>query len=551
MRRQHISYSFDELEDYEAALNALGQKIAAGLTIEECYALLRSPPKLIRKSSPAYKQICPVIAAAGVAGARQEVMINARVLRAAVVARLRPTFKFRFIMGIHWFLGSGFFSVIQGLFGYVEPVFQRHSDLIGIMRKTKMYDDFEGKCYGISSTAVLANAVGELRHFDDRLNKMYSSNYEIFSRLGRFNQGRDNNYNKLSEEEADTLAMFHTVEILQRPYRYRNLFEPGKTIHQNLLTTYKVAAPAKLTKDLSRIEVSCGAYDQKWLEKYFEKMRNTIFKDDKSSRVTVQLSSGSHAIAVTYDFEKSAWRLINSAASELVSEQAIARKVILAFGRGTTIDNSSHAVFMANIYGTEDDINQIRSEADALRKWNDSYLRSRWKTVNQMWISGGISLVYTAAYYGRLDVLNLIGKDKSTLNRSTDDGYTPLHVAMTYERVDAVRLLVENGAKFSAAELIWAIGKRNTDLVKVFLERDEIDIDRPVSLSKSDLIKHVQDRIPQVKLDEFKKKHRFSFRVRMTLHELAEFLELKETADLIKAKSDERQAKLHRRVPTI
>jgi len=87
--------------------------------------------------------------------------------------------------------------------------------------------------------------------------------------------------------------------------------------------------------------------------------------------------------------------------------------------------------------------------------------------------------VFEAAAFDDIDRLTvLLGEDPPLVNAYSGDGFTPLHLAAFFGRLEAVRLLVERGAAVDAFGRGWmtgtamhsAVSRLHSDIVRLLLE---------------------------------------------------------------------------------
>ena len=258
-------------------------------------------------------------------------------------------------------------------------------------------------------------------------------------------------------------------------------------------------------------QLRLGTYNRDWLTKYFEQMRNTVFNDEQSRRISVQLCNGTHAITITYDFDQCAWRLINASSSQLVSEKNIAAEVLRAFGSGETFNRNRYAVFMAAIIGLDAESPMLKARAEDLVQWNNDYLHRHRNDIVTMVPERQISILYTAAYYGNLEIVALFAGEKSLISLVTEEGWTPLVVAITRGHKEAAKCLIEHGIDVnyrknndSATPLMRCIEHGDEETAKVLLSRDDIDLNLTIKFSKDKLMEYAKtNNIPAERIDEF------------------------------------------------
>lgn len=114
--------------------------------------------------------------------------------------------------------------------------------------------------------------------------------------------------------------------------------------------------------------------------------------------------------------------------------------------------------------------------------------------------SRGETLLFTAACYGRLEIIEYLVSNSADVNKACTDGKTPLMAAARHDKLEIVKFLVKKGANFNKpsnsgeTSLSLALEERNLTIVKFFVEEkkckinmSDLDSDTSMGLMFSDI----------------------------------------------------------------
>lgn len=327
---------------------------------------------------------------------------------------------------------------------------------------------------------------------------------------------------QLSEEDRDLLsieAFFQGITIHCSPDEFTELFENSQTnLNQNPEVTFPKVLPKKLTNESDKFEQSgvslivqwSGVYTKNNLVKYLLLLKKYLNNKHCKDTTVFFLSSGNHAITLSYEPKIHSWRIIDANQLSLLdkttkSTRQITNYVFQAF------KNKGAVAFSTLVFAKTTHKNQVAKSLHLCQKrktWNQLHKVSKFKaqladafdtnwlfiaaragdanTVKQLIAvdhtlcdkqSCGKTPLFIAVQYGHTQVIQELLLNRADVNKSTDKNVTPLFMAASRGDIDTVKLFLKANANTDIAKhddnataIAIAIQNNHTDIVDLLIK---------------------------------------------------------------------------------
>ncbi len=363
------------------------------------------------------------------------------------------------------------------------PLIIHHEVILrGIALKALLPIADEGICRGISIKWIESILTHDETAFTQRMHRILHDD----QLLEKINQAKEKvrQHQQISSDEQElfnTLAFFDNIMLYLLPDMYTDLFGISRT-QQDIVSISEFAASenTEIHGGLRAIYDESGIYTQEEIKNYLTELAQAIDEANcpTDTEIGFILSSHDHAIALSYNPSSRLWRMMDinqykepmMESSAHISGQLDTISSALMFGFdghdfGYSAFNTT-AIISNNINYTIDSDDYQRRLTENLAQLKQHHviteeIAKRSEAVNLLWI---------AANYGNLGILEQLLERGSAINQANSDGATPLLIAAYKGHLDIVERLLERGADIHQANNDGA-----TPLI-IAAQQDYIDI---------------------------------------------------------------------------
>ncbi|WED42218.1 ankyrin repeat domain-containing protein [Legionella cardiaca] len=327
--------------------------------------------------------------------------------------------------------------------------------VINLMTELKYKNISEkGICAGLTlmwMQAWLSGREEEIKFFN-RLNGILNSNksnkelaIEIEAVRKKIKAGFP--VKKLTDEEYNLLeivAFFDGIQLYQKPSKHPD-FLLGKHLSQVDIETISIVTASDAIQalgNLKKIFSEPGAYNKQELENYLNDLCSIIA--DEYDKLAISISSGQHRFGLRYDKPSKQWIMVEQTLlGEKIERYQFETEDLASFIKGVFLTDES-VIFNIDIFATNNKL-PSNSVIEKLNQFREQHLTAFNKQRAEKKTSyTEMTIAHIAAYYGHLDYLAKYSKFKIPLDKTTNEGYTPLHFAARSNQLEAMELLLQS-----------------------------------------------------------------------------------------------------------
>ena len=368
--------------------------------------------------------------------------------------------------------------------------------------------DEGGCCYGMSYMAMQAFLAQDMETFNARLHAIQAIPLEDYKneflnlrnkQKELIEQGKPEEAEQINEQIVNTLAFFDGIALHQDPKSHKDFFEnPDSILRQDAKRTSPLTLPIALDSDDTKpvhINTHTGAYTKDELTTYLTTLEENLGKTSFS----LALHNAKHAINLNYNAQTKRWLIIDP--NHLPGKYYLETN-LLANELFSGYQQTQGLVLETSLYATNSNANKLTDNFEAMKQtitWqalqNPSKLNTMYEDekkqvlyaldrddatwihekvalgldVNQIVKNKKPALMY-ASTINALDSMKALITDGAKLEAKDIQGHTALTYAVLNENIDAVKLLIESGAKPTHLNLREACRTNNLDVIKCLIK---------------------------------------------------------------------------------
>lgn len=353
-----------------------------------------------------------------------------------------------------------------------------------------------GLCFGVVYMGIQAILSGDIRSFDQRLEKiaLLISTQEL-----------------LEIDKVDLLAFFDGIELYSQACRYPHLFEDEvRPYIQNDPNLIKALFPLVVSNRLKKkggifqVAHFSGLYTKNELEKYFQSLKETCIEENTPS-FALQFSNAGHSIVVGYDPIEKNWIFINASKLSSIKYKdlnLLAEMVLTAFlDKELEVCSweSSLVALSSTLFVSTGESSLIQPQVTS---WQNSLKFCEIHELSAAKAQLSDSLGYTwlalAAQSGDLEAVNNLIANGAEIDVIEPNGYTALELAAQNGHVKIVQVLLKAGSDLNINHKALVLASQNNHLEIVLALLDAgVAVDHkiaegPSALMQAALCGHLQ-----------------------------------------------------------
>jgi hypothetical protein len=412
------------------------------------------------------------------------------------------------------------------------------------------YRQATGLCHGISLRWMEACMLGEEQRFHNRMEKMMLSPEETAQSIREAKAKKGVNLTEKDTDALEVLAFFDGLALFHRPDEYGSLFNEPKFLNQNdveLVSNFASSEKIRESGGLAKIYSHPGIYTKAEMKKYLDNMGNILQSVAASSKETIGilLSSGSHAIALTYTSDQG-WRCMDinqypSKPYDTKNTEPLVECIVAGFsGLEDDFTAFNTTVFTTGNYPL---LYSLREQLEPLKMSLTLTEEIARRTANV----NGVNLAFIAAFNGHSSVIEELAKlEEVDLNRAASSGATPAYIAAQNGHAPVIAELAKHGrvdlnlAESSGVTPALIAAQHGHSSVIEELIKYGVDINAPFKSSADSLTRFSGKFGEEVlgRMNEFLKKQLAADKtaIPMTPFDIAVIMGHKKTARLIEEK---------------
>lgn len=415
-----------------------------------------------------------------------------------------------------------------------ELMTTQHSDIRHLMKMLGFEVNNHGVCFGLSNMAAQAMFLGKFGEFNNRVKEIENWHWiitnaspEIFHDIemkdlikvltkissdmylfnGASQKFLDNKIIKIIESSEkrkqtpkdqfgiDMLAFMNGIALYQDPALHTFMFEKGKapTGHNAELT-----APLVLPDAIESMKIAnsfTGVYNNDDLKKYLTSMQNAVQTANMSKPIIIVLSSGSHAVTLSYSNTDNKWRYFDANKPAIISSDPadLVKGIFETHTRNgeqpESIIMSSRIIEYKNAVKSEEDKDLSNKHQEELQGFISEWKQSQtFKEIHQVtqdkseFIAyNGYNWLNSSIKYHDHESANQLIANGISINQADEKGRFPLLFAVKNNNADMINWLIEKGAEINQTDkkgqtsLMIAVKNGMIEIATLLIEKGALD----------------------------------------------------------------------------
>jgi ankyrin repeat protein len=321
-----------------------------------------------------------------------------------------------------------------------------HSAVLSVCKDLGYTSEIKGLCHGFTIRWLEACLLDEIGIFDERIKKIVLSGNQLTGEIRKVKEKFGLYLTQHDRELIDILAFYDSLVLYHRPDELFSVFKVRPDQGSFDITSHFAASDKIIARNGLAIHYSeTVSYTELEIKKYLDSLGQILedLNDGSKEPIGMVLSSGDHAIAITYQAGKG-WTFMDvnqypARTYDIDSTHLIAEKISCAFAFEM---HKQATTFNISLFTTGDDVRRS-SLKKQLALFKQSHLLSK-----DLGREETIALVWSAAASGDVDVIVQLVRNGANLNSIGKD-YTPAYMAAQNGHATVIVELGNAGADFN------------------------------------------------------------------------------------------------------